>query len=415
MANYQLNHTGAEIDDAVSKAIEHETSKANIDGAYEGLTAGDAYRAIEAQSIASDRMIEDAEEACPPVHFGAQGDEAEIQSGYSKFTKLLGNSIVESDAIHDSQSTKVTLIGRNQYDGQYENGSINSDGSDGSSNTYHRSKYIRVIGGERYFQLANGTNRRFYWYNKNKTFIDSTTGSGYTSLAPNNAEFLRVYWKKSEVPNPDETVCIYINYDTPNLPYVAYKTQEITLPNIVLRSAGDARDEAYQQGGGLRNIGVVTLAQNYAIGDTITISGIKSNTANVLSKHGALSEWGTISGTTITLTKALSSGDKINYELATPTAITTSENAGWTELVEVDNFGTILFEQGGSDTVIVPQGYFIEYTVNLVEFLDTAYVRCNGNANNIALIPDAPTSDGTYVLKAVVADGETTYSWEVQS
>ena len=58
----------------------------------------------------------------------------------------------------------------------------------------------------------------------------------------------------------------------------------------------------------------------------------------------------------------------------------------------------------------------MRYTVNLVEFLDSAYVRASGDADKIALlsdidIPDDPTTDGTYTLKVVISGGVATRSW----
>ena len=52
-----------------------------------------AREAIEADQLASDRQIENADEACPPIVFGPIGGTAEVQDGYSKFEELRGNTI----------------------------------------------------------------------------------------------------------------------------------------------------------------------------------------------------------------------------------------------------------------------------------------------------------------------------------
>ena len=555
--------------EAAAASIDPDTlvKKADLPETTVGY-ANQARLAIEAKQIATDRLIDNAEEACPPVVFGAQGGAAEVQDGYSHFAKLLGNSVAwnqllnpadfaasdvdfvdgvkitnnadgsvtitvaeggatasrfynlfstrwtfpdhtiyggqtpenialantysagstvfsntiykntytaaqafrpaiwvkagcaegtdtiypqlfdltriygtgnepttvaeftavypnryyafNNGAIIDSKPAKVTLIGRNQWDEQWEEGIYDRTNGEKTTGSRVRSKNLtRVIPNTEYFFVApSGKSIFVLWYDINGNFISAPSGfTSGTVTSPNNAHYMAFYMESAYGTTYNHDICIYINYDTPNLPYAAYHAQEITLPDITLRSAGSVRDVALQEGGGTRYVGVETLTADHSIGDTITISAMKSNTTAVTSKYVELSNWATISGTTLTLTAPLSNGDKINYELATPTEITTTENAGWQELVEADNFGTILFEQGGTPSVIVPQAYFIEYKVNLVEFLDTLYVNAGGDAGNVALKSDikmtpAPTTDGVYIFKATVSGGTATYSWE---
>ena len=79
------------------------------------------------------------------------------------------------------------------------------------------------------------------------------------------------------------------------------------------------------------------------------------------------------------------SGVMLYYELETETDITLEENPGWDEYAEIDNFGTVKFNQDPAQDIPVPQAYFVRYTVNLVEFLDSLYVHCGGDVSKILL------------------------------
>lgn len=92
MANYQLSKTGAEIDAALSMAVEHETSKADIDGSYDGLTAG---KALIAEQIESTVYVEDK----VPYNFRTAGGSANI--GNRLTDKLVGGSIVWNQLVQN--------------------------------------------------------------------------------------------------------------------------------------------------------------------------------------------------------------------------------------------------------------------------------------------------------------------------
>ena len=93
------------------------------------------------------------------------------------------------------------------------------------------------------------------------------------------------------------------------------------------------------------------------------------------------------------------------------------------ENLVIDDFGSMDFQ----GTNGVPQGNLIFYPVDYKAFVDTLYKYTEGTPSNIALksdlavvnekigakIPECPTTtDGTYVLKATVSDGEVVYTWE---
>lgn len=118
--------------------------------------------------------------------------------------------------------------------------------------------------------------------------------------------------------------------------------------------------------------------------------------------------------------KATMSGVYLVYELATPTTETAE---GYEQYQICDPSGT---EEFVTDS-IVPVGHETRYPANLRDklqhlpdlpspLIDGAYmVMVSGSQMHLErfLIPDAPTEDGTYTLKATVSGGTPTYTWEV--
>lgn len=606
MSNYQLSKTGAEIDAALDLAITHEITKANVDGNYPDLTAGDAVHSTYADfasQIETDREIDDAEEACPPIVFGTVGGNAEVQSGLMKFPELRGHTIkwnqlvqngnfantdnwsassgsfsvsdnvgtftatatnggisqdiaikaghkylisaqikltsattsvyldlrhggglsnvptqsttnwqtvsgiisasdsnyagyirvrdgrsssfdavqiknvqifditetdytTVSEFVRDfplpyyeynagtllsSKSAALLSIGRNQWDEEWEVGSIDaSTGEDVSSSSVIRSKnMIPVLQSTKYFfTCPAATGGRYYFYDVTGAFLSSAYISENNSFTiPVGAMLMRFTMASQYGTTYNHDICLYIYWETPNLPYVPYQQQRVTLPNIELRSAGTAYDVLYQQGGGKRRVGTVVLD---GTGWDVMESGghnvfYKSNatqkayTANVICDRYATTNQGIGSSmpdksitcdagggialwirddsyASLDAFKTAIVGTVVYFELATETDIPTSENPGWDEYLLIDNFGTLIFGAGSSQVPQVPQAYFIRYTVNPVEFLDSVGEKAGWDADEIALksdipIPDAPTTDGTYTLKVTVSNGALIYSW----
>ena len=115
--------------------------------------------------------------------------------------------------------------------------------------------------------------------------------------------------------------------------------------------------------------------------------------------------------------KSAVSGVMLVYELAAPTEETAEP---YHETQIVDAFGT---EEFVSDS-IVPVGHITEYPANLRDKLehlpDLASVdgvyMIHQQSGQMSLtphpIPLAPSTDGTYTLKATVSNGTVTYTWE---
>lgn len=344
-----------------------------------------------------------------------------------------------------SKSSALKSIGQNAFDGEWEIGSLPS-----GTNVYNcRSKnFIEVIPGETY-ALSNGTDvAKFttedngwylYEYDADKNLIKNTSkydglytpNTVKTFTLTNQTKYVKFYlysthadFSTSGFPS---TITFRLYWDTPNVPYKAHEKQTVALPNIELRSVpdyangGEIHDVAYSSGGGKRRVGFVDVSQlnpfynpnakawQFPSG---SLDGIKApagwgDLANAIcdkylqidANHGYnqdvvgyfyINPSGILyinNGSTTTAPTGT-----IFYELAEETDITDQENPGWTELVKVDNYGTIGYDS--EQTIQVPQAYFIRYTVSLTEFLDSTYERCDGDASKIVL-QEERTSDKT--------------------
>jgi len=112
--------------------------------------------------------------------------------------------------------------------------------------------------------------------------------------------------------------------------------------------------------------------------------------------------------------KTAMSGVYLYYELATPT---TEQGTAFAENIPCDDFGSMYWTQ----TKGIPQGNEIFYPVDYKASIDTLYNRVEGDMSAIVIdsqlevvadrIPEAPSEDGTYTLKATVSSGTKTYSW----
>lgn len=278
-------------------------------------------------------------------------------------------------------------------------------------------EYFPVIPGETYEVSGISAGGYLQEYDGNKTLIK--TSSEITSATDITLDSRTVFCKL-QATTYTIPFC-YILWSTPGETPEAYSAQTVTLPNLELRSAGSAYDVLYQQGGGKRRIGSYTFngSESWTKGGTLTpgglyryyfgVSGMKSGAAmaGMCSKFETFNyTWtdattdGVVFGMSNTQLYFLSTEDltvsqvqaifnssvTIVFPLATEIDITTTENPGWDEYIPVDNFGTLQFTQDPAQDVPVPQAYFIRYVVNLVEFLDSLFVRCGGDVSKLALV-----------------------------
>lgn len=337
--------------------------------------------------------------------------------------------------IIDSQSTSLISIGYNQWD---EETVVNSS-------HIETKNYIKVLPNTKYCVHTNSTiasnynllGNGLFFYDSNKTKIgDTVYPSGNNDVqftTPTNCAYLKFGIIDNYGSVYKNDICFFLYWDGSKITYEPYKKQVVALPNVVLRSAGSVYDELKPDGTLIRRVGSVDLGTlNWSYGDggatrfvSQNIPGIKLSTTNLTCKlttgttmqvytgdvqlgvHSTGDIWclGTlIEGTSPAQFKEAMSGVILNYELATPTEEQTEYT--FVENVDVDNFGTLEFTSNQS--VQTPQAYYIEYTVNLTDFLDTAYVRTGGDANDIALNSELTAKFSAFLTNVAGYDASAT-------
>ena len=315
----------------------------------------------------------------------------------------------------------IKCIGRQQWDEDWELGTIDADGNNYASNNNIRSKnYIKVLNGATY-HVKSPSGVQIFEYDINKNYVARNFVTNSTITLSKNTEFIRFR-------SPDGTttygnnICISIYYEDES-GYDQYYPYEVLTNNDtgteVLRSAGSVKDYKEPDGTIHRLVGSVDLSQldsqyvvfnegfnswqvflgsaglpkgkfdgNYAIPNMISSTGRsvtyyygdKSNSM-VIRDNGNLLVGNGSSTTPPT--------DIIYYELAEPT---TEQGTSYSENLVIDDFGSMDFQ----GTNGVPQGNLIFYPVDYKAFIDTLYDYTEGTPSNIALKSDLPTALQTW-------------------
>ena len=313
------------------------------------------------------------------------------------------------------------------------------------------SEPVRVIGGETYyFEYPAGATIGFVTLDINGNLIGANdnyvNNSSHRTTLPQNCAYIG-FWVNNYGLVYHNDVMVRLYWDTPNRNYVANDFQVVDLPNIELRSVGDVEDVLYSTGGGKRRIGKLIVdgtnntnmsvaTSNNITRFTVDISNAKAPAGNYYIAETLLSAFENVSfddiaGYNGSLTKnsvALYSSTRISFyvvgkttlaeyqayfqsnpltvlfELAEEQDIT--ENEGWAELVKVNNFGTLEFVSNPQQVPQPEQAYYIEYTANYVDFIDTAFANTDGDANNFVVRGEfEDVIEGrTVVAKAQLAD-----------
>ncbi|MBO7527442.1 MAG: hypothetical protein J6T74_06085, partial [Clostridia bacterium] len=176
--------------------------------------------------------------------------------------------------------------------------------------------------------------------------------SGYITIYDN----AYVNMTTSEFKTAMDGVYLYYELIEPNaqplqevLTEFVLQDYDLTLPKM--RSAGSVKDD-------LSKVRVGTKTnQSGSVGDTISFSDMKSNTTNIICDKGVVSEIGTLSGTTLTLTQAISNAT-FYYELATPTDQTAST---YPSVVACEKGGSLEVEYDNTDNT--PSDFTFNYSV----------------------------------------------------
>lgn len=393
-------------------------------------------------------------------------ESAEAGKGVAFFKSLFPNDYYPYNAgellsVEGLQSHDT--VGFNQWDEEWELGNIDVSSGQNTTNANNiRSKnYIPVLPNTTYYLMCGGQatfNYRFY--DSDKNYISGTyIGRNNTLTIPSGVSYMRFYMGDSYGKVYNNDICINLSWSGwRNGEYEPYKKHSYPLDSsLTLRGISklNAQNELYFDGDIYSHDGTVT--RKYGIVDLGTLTWqagtdsigqyfqsvlsnakvITSGVANILcAKYVTTSSssvadkqiaQGTGSGkalyihdtayTSASDFKTAMSGVMLIYELATPTEETAEPYAS---PQNVDDFGTEEYISGN----LVPVGHNTQYPANLRDKLqhlpnladNDGYYMISQQNKQMSLelfrIPKAPTTDGTYILKATVSGGTPTYTWE---
>lgn len=373
--------------------------------------------------------------------------------------------------------TSHDMVGFNQWDEEWEVGTIGNTGQNYVSDDRIRSKnYIHVIPNTTYYiTIGDGSYYMYLWgYDADKNYVgrvpDSQLQRGNVTM-PNWCHYIRFAVHPNYGTTYKNDICINLSWDGQrNGEYEPYEVHSYPLDSsLTLRGIPklDSANNLYYDGDTYESDGTVTrkygiVTLNGAVSEVswqvntvtqgtlwrIPIADMKTggNAANIICDkfiwkkssertEGSISQaysnyidfiYTDASIDTIAKWKSYLSTHPITviYELATPT---TESAEPYINPQIVDDFGT---EEYVTDN-IVPVGHETQYRPNLRAKLEMApdspsgdgdYIvrQANGMNSYVPItfpadeLPSAPTTNGTYVLKCTVTASGTTYTWEAQ-
>ena len=123
--------------------------------------------------------------------------------------------------------------GVNLCSGGWVDGGISgSTGAEDSDTARMRSEYFPIKGGVNYYVVSNDKYKRIFFYDKEKTFISSDSGSREVKTAPDNAYYARAVILK-ETTQPSEFSFNYPSTETALAPYHPITDTDIVFPSPV--------------------------------------------------------------------------------------------------------------------------------------------------------------------------------------
>jgi len=350
-------------------------------------------------------------------------------------------------AILSVNASKHIMTGFNQWDEVWEKGSLDAYGQNYVSNSNIRSKnYIPICPSTAYY-FNSPNNLGLCWYDADKNFIftENTSSSIVRRTSPSNAYYLRFYVAQAYGTTYNNDICINIS-GAQDGTYEPYTVNEYALdPDLTLRGILklDGSNNLYADGDVYEADGTVT--RKYGIVDLGSLTWHKSSSGNkyyttmpepyykmrwdgmkaVCSRYINDGVGTSASGYYPTIDKAFRmaytatpssssyelyfhdeayttdsafqtamDGVYLVYELATPTTETADP---YNEVQVCSPYGTEEYVDAGvaagTRDVAIPVGHETEYD------------------QPVAMLPDAPSSNGNYKLRCTVSGGVPTYSW----
>ena len=317
-----------------------------------------------------------------------------------------GDLSYNTGTLVNSDGRYIVNGGQNVWDEEWESGYYNNLGRPEPSSQHIRSKnYIQVIPNRTYyFRSANTVSLNFCEYDKDKNFIYFNQGNSnrYATLQP-NTKYIRFNFGSAygSTYQNDCTISLYYEGEdyTQYIPYEEPKMYDTG--SEILRSAGSVKDIKLPDGTITRRVGSYTFIGNESLTSyqhtqddgyytfVFNVQGrayntnvlfaqfSKTNATNMGSMEnntyrGATNTNGVIFYSTSYQTESsmlsFLTGKTIYYELETPT---TEQGTPFTENMDINDMGNMMWLDTNNALVDVPQGCKIFYPAWYVGFLDS--------------------------------------------
>ena len=373
-------------------------------------------------------------------------EQATAGAGVAWFRKLFPKPYYAYNAgeLMHVKTSAHKMVGFNQWDEEWEVGTINSTGESQSDNTRIRSKnYTPIVPNTVYYfkDPTSDNNARIYFYDADKSFLIMSNWTIGAFTTPSNAHYLRFIMASSYGTTYHNDICINLSWDGErDGEYEPYQAWEYPLDSdLVLRGIPklDADNNLYYDGDTYESDGTVTrrygvvdlgtltwtlnssnvwqtqtspLAGGMYAPDQIPIISQRYNpkSSSYVTGNNAAYQNGDMTccfynnATTtgrfyirddsrVSLTgeqfAASLSGIYLVYELATPTTETADP---YQNPQIVEDFGTE--EYIDTSDVAIPVGHDTTYRANLRAKLEMA--------------PNSPDGDGDYIVRQVNGQNE---------
>ena len=170
-----------------------------------------------------------------------------------------------------SKSAKLLSVGVNQWDEEWEVGSINlSTGANEFGSKIRSKNFIKVLSSTTY--SCNNTSGGYpvevvCFYDVDKNYLGSYDDTPISFTTPANCAFIKFRTGSSYGTTYNDDICINISYPNIDGKYYPFKSTQVTLPNyeghgvlkVVDGKVVADGDELYPDGKGKKRYGIVTL------------------------------------------------------------------------------------------------------------------------------------------------------------